>query len=134
METLDVPELLEIPDPAPHDENPTAFVDFLLTTLFSHSPALLHAEYRHAEQSVTWFVRPRDDDKGAQDFSVAASPSLGSFRSVLARFGHHYMGGQLYRGFALRFLRQHDRVHRCLIHTSNMGQSGFWIRVSAAVA
>jgi hypothetical protein len=37
---------------------------------------------------------------------VTVSPSLGAFRSVLARIGHHYMGDQLYSGYALRSLRQ----------------------------
>lgn len=133
METLDVPELLELPDPAPFDESPVAFADFVLTKLFRHGSALLHAEYRHSEESVTWLIYPRSGDETERDLLVAVSPSLGSFRSVLARFGHHYMGGQLYNGFAMRFLRQHDRTHQCLIYSSNMGESGFWIRVYAAV-
>ena len=130
METLDVPELFEIPDPAPYDENPVAFADFLLTSLFRQSPALLHAEYRDSEKSVTWFIRPHS----AQDSPIATSPSRGSFRSVLARFGAHYMGGQLYSGYALRCFQQHGRAYRCYIYMANGGQPGFWIRVYAAVA
>src|SRR5260370_42474210 len=42
------------------------------------------------------------------------------------------MGDQLYNGYALRFLRQRGRVHRCHIYMSNAGQSGFWIRVYGA--
>jgi hypothetical protein len=132
METLDVPDLPELPDPAPYGSNAVTFADFLLTNLFRHSPALLHAEYLHPQQAVTWFIRRQSTDESTQDVSIAVSPSVGSFRSVLARFGHHYMGGQLYHGFAMRFLRQHDRIPRCFIYTSNMGQSGFWIRVYAA--
>jgi hypothetical protein len=129
METIEVPELLEMPDPAPYDEDSVSFADFILTRLFQHSSALLHAEWRQPEVSVTWFIRPRNNDDAAQDLPIAVSRSCGSFRSVLARFGAHYMGGQLYNGFALRFLRQRDTVYRCLIYTSNMSQSGFWIRV-----
>jgi hypothetical protein len=130
METIEVPEILEMPDPAPYDEDPVAFSDFVLTRLFQHSTALLHAEWVHPKESVAWFLRSRTDDGATErDVPIAESPSCGSFRSVLARFGHHYMGGQLYNGFALRFLRQHDIVYRCLIYTSNMSQSGFWIRV-----
>ena len=58
---------------------------------------------------------------------------MGSFRSVLARFGHHYMGDQLYNGYALRFLKQRGRIGRCHIYMSNTGQSGFWIRIYSAV-
>ena len=52
---------------------------------------------------------------------------------MLARFGHHYMGGQLYNGYALRWLRQGGRVHRCYIYMSNGGQPGFWIKIYAAL-
>ncbi len=133
METLDVPELLEVPDQTRQDENPVAFADFVLTRLFQHCPALLHAEYRPPEEAVTWFIRSRGGDETAQDLPIGVSPSRGCFRLVLARFGHHYMDGQLYHGFAMRFLRQRDTIYRCLIYTSNMGQSGFWIRVYGAV-
>ena len=133
METIDVPELLEVPDPAPYDEGPVAFADYVLTRLFQHSPALLHAEFHSPEETVTWFIRPQSGDETAQDLPIGVSLSRGHFRSVLARFGAYYMGGQLYHGFAMRLLRQRDAVYRCLIYTSNMGASGFWIRVYGAM-
>ena len=133
METLDVPELLELPDPAPYDKNPVTFADYVLTSLFRKSPALLHAKYRSKEETVTWFVRPRATEDSAEDSPIVASPSCGSFRAVLARFGHHYLGGQLYGGYAVRFLQQHGRVYRCYFYMSNGGQPGSWIRVYAAV-
>ena len=133
METLDVPEVTQMPKLARNESDPATFADMVLTSLFRHESALLHAEYRPPGSAVTWFIRPIRDGTEQTDVPVAVSNSCGEFRAVLARFGHHYMGGQLYHGFALRFLCQHDKVHRCLIYTSNMGQSGFWIRVYAAV-
>ncbi|MBK8001825.1 MAG: hypothetical protein IPK15_24765 [Verrucomicrobia bacterium] len=109
----------------------------VLTTLLVYDAALLYAEHSPsdpAESSVSWRIHPREEGIYSRDIEIASSPSLDSFRSVLARFGHHYLGGQLYNGYALRFLRQGDRVHRCHIYMSNVGQSGFWIRVYAARA
>jgi hypothetical protein len=131
METLEVPESVEALSPETYDQNPVAFADFVLTSLFHHAPALLHAEYRHPEESVTWFIQPESDGR---DLPIAVSSSRSSFRSVLARFGHHYLSDQLYNGYALRFLRQHNRSYRCYIYMSNGGQPGFWIRVYGAVA
>ncbi|MEJ0088265.1 MAG: hypothetical protein WDM80_00685 [Limisphaerales bacterium] len=132
MDKIEVPEVLELPKIGPNEESAVAFADLVLTTLFRHRNALLHAEYKNAETSVTWFITPRNAGTVQQDELIAISPSLGSFRSVLARFGHHYMDGQLYHGFTMRPLQQNGKIYRCLIYISNMGQSGFWIRVYSA--
>jgi hypothetical protein len=132
MDKIEVPEVLELPKLGPNEESAVAFADLVLTALFRYKNALLHAEYKNAETSVTWLITPRDTDAVQQNEPITISPSLGSFRSVLARFGHHYMGGQLYHGFAMRPLEQNGKIYRCLIYTSNMGQSGFWIRVYSA--
>jgi len=135
METLDGPEVTKMPDLAPNEGSPTAFADMVLTSLFCHAPALLHAEYRPRDAAVTWFVRPIRGETDQRDIPVAELEfSGGYFRAVLARFGAHYMAsGQLYGGYTLRSLGQHGRAHRCHIYMSNNGQSGFWIRVYATV-
>jgi hypothetical protein len=134
MKILDVPELLVLPDPAPYSENPSAFSDLVLTKLFRYDAALLHAEYRHPVESISWFISPRSEPAGGDPISLAAvSPSLGSFRSVLARFNVRFATTGIYGGFVMQFLRQNGRVHRCLIYTSNTGLSDYWIRVYAAV-
>ncbi len=136
METLDVPEVNELPQLGPNEEDAVAFADMVLTLLFKHAPAVLHAEIRHTRAAVTWFIRPIREETEQPDIPVADSNSRGSFRSVLARFGDHYMGGQLYYGCygcILRALSQDGLAYSCTIYMSNMGQSGFWIRVYAAV-
>jgi len=132
METQDVPEVFEMPQLGPNEESPVALADMVLTALLAREAGVLHAEHHDSEVSVGWFIAPLDWRGEQTDAPVAVSPSRGAFRSVLARFGHHYMGGQLYHGYALRFLRQRGRVHRCHIYMSNAGQSGFWIEIYAA--
>jgi hypothetical protein len=132
MDKIEVPEVLELPKLGPNEEIPVAFADLVLTALFRHKNALLHAEYKSTQTSVSWFITPRNIETVQQNEPIAISPSLGSFRSVLARFGHHYMDGQLYHGFATRPLQQNGKIYHCVIYTSNMGRSGFWIRVYSA--
>ena len=132
MDTLDVPEVLEMPPLGPNEESPVALADMVLTALLGREAGVLHAEHCDPEPSVGWFIAPLGWRGEQTDVPVAVSPSRGAFRSVLARFGHHYMGDQLCNGYALRFLRQRGRVHRCHIYMSNTGQSGLWIEVYAA--
>ena len=121
-----------MPQLGPNHEDPVALADMVLTALLGCESGLLHAEHRDSEPSVGWFIEPQGCRGEPSKAPVTVSASLGAFRSVLARFGHHYMGNQLYGGYALRFLRQGGRVHRCHIYMSNTSQSGFWIEVSAA--
>jgi hypothetical protein len=132
MQILDVPEVRQLTDLSTNECTVVAFADMVLTSLLGHDNALLRAEHTASDSSVSWYIQPRDRAVAAHEIEVGISPSLSSFRSVLARLGHHYMSGQLYNGYALRFLRQHGRVHRCHIYMANEGQSGFWIRVYGA--
>ncbi|SRR5258708_16725385 len=125
MDTLDITELLEIPDPAPYDENPVATADLLMTALLRKQPALLHAEFRGGDGR--WFIR----DPAQGEECVAESKTVGEFRAVLARFGHHYMGGQLYGGHNRLSVRQQGRKFACEIFMSNQSGTGYWIRVYA---
>jgi hypothetical protein len=133
MDTLEVPEVLEVPPQlSPNEETPVAFADMVLTALLAREAGVLNAEHHDPEPSVGWFIDPLDWRGKQTHVPVAVSPSRGAFRTVLARFGHHYMGGQLYHGYALRFLRQRGRVLRCHFYMSNAGQSGFWIEIYSA--
>jgi|ERR1043166_5154059 hypothetical protein len=125
MDTLEIPELLEIPDPAPYDENPVATADFLMTALLRKQPAILHAEFRGGDGS--WFLR----DAEQRDERITQSKTVGEFRAVLARFGHHYMSDQLYGGHARKTVAQGGRRFACEIFMSNQGWTGYWIRVYA---
>jgi hypothetical protein len=128
MDILDIPELLEIPDPAPYDENPVTMADYLMTALLRRHPSLLHAEFHGGEGR--WFVR----DSAQHDECVAESKSVGEFRAVLARFGAHYMSGQLYSGHARQSVEQQGRRFHCEFFMSNQGRTGYWIRVYAHAA
>jgi hypothetical protein len=125
MDTLDISELLEIPDPPPYDENPVATDDFLMTALLRKQPAMLHGEFRGGDGR--WFVL----DSAQHEESIAESKTVGEFRAVLARFGHHYMGVQLYGGHKRLSVTQHGRKFVCEIFMSNQGRTGYWIRVYA---
>jgi len=125
MDTLDIPELLEIPDPHPYDENPVATADFLMTALLRKQPALLHAEFQGGDGR--WFIR----DPAQREACVAESKTVGEFRAVLGRFGNH-MGGQLYGGYHRLSVTHQGRKFACEIFMSNQGRTGYWIRQDRA--
>ena len=123
MTTVEIPEMLEIPNPAPYDENPTAVADFLMTALLRKHPGMLHAEFRNGDGR--WYIR----NSAQQENCIAKSKTVGEFRSILARFGHHHMGGQLYGGHTRLSVTQHGQEFACEIFMSNQGWTGYWIRV-----
>jgi hypothetical protein len=125
VDTLEIPELLVIPNPAPYDENPVEVADYLMTALLRKQPAMLHAEFN--EGSIRWLIR----DSAQREECMAESKSRGEFCSVLARFGHHYMNDQLYSGHIQRAVSQNGKKFACEIFMSNQGRTGFWIRVYA---
>ncbi len=127
MDILDIPVLLEIPDPAPYDANPSEIADYLLTMLFQRQPAMLHAEFRDGDGR--WFVKTAQKDE-----RIAESKSVGEFRAVLARFGAHFMDLQVYGGHTRRQLTQQQRKFACRFFMSNDNATGYWIRVYAHAA
>lgn len=136
MDTIDVPAVFELPCLAPNEYDAVAFADLILTALLTHDAALLCADHSHPishESSAGWFIHPRIDGLYSAGMEIATSPHRSHFRAMLARFGAHYLGGQLYGGYALRFLKQLERVHRCHIYMSNNGQSGFWLKIYAGL-
>jgi hypothetical protein len=124
MNILEMPELLEMPDPAPYDENPIATADYLMTMLLKRQPAMLHAEFRDGDGR--WLIQSAHKDE-----CIGESKRLGEFRSVLARFGAHYMDSQLYGGHIRRILIQHGLQFACRFFMSNDNSTGHWIRVYA---
>jgi len=125
MDIFNIPELLEIPDPAPDDENPAATTAFLMTALLRKNPAVLYADFRGGDGR--WWVR----DSAQHEECVAESKGVGHFRSILARFGHCFMGDQLYGGHARLSVEQNGQKFACEIFMSNQGWTGYWIRVYA---
>ena len=134
IKTLEVPEILAMANGLMSKGNVIDFADMMLTSLFGRAPAMLHAEYRPENRMVTWFIRPAQAGDGEPGLAVGVTEfSTGYFRAVLARFGHQYMNDQLYGGHKLCVLHQRSRAYRCHIYMSNNGQSGFWIKIYAAV-
>lgn len=113
-----VPEMREIPDPASDDFNVIDIVDYLVTAAIHHQPALLYAD--HFREGGGWFLRETSQTErhlGRFD----------GFRSILARFGHHYLNGQLYGGHIRRRVSQSDEVFHCEIFMSNQQSTGYWL-------
>ena len=106
-------------------------VGFLLTRLLSAHQALLHAEDRHTEADVTWYVRPRGPQGEGEDVPVATLPA-GIFSSIAARlalaFGIDYTTG----GYGQGAILFEDRRFDCRVFISKCAASGYWVRVYAA--
>lgn len=135
MDTFDVPEFRTMPEiPEEHGSTPLfAFINVVLTSLLNHAPAMVHAEAQDEDQKqpIVWFIRPLKADPEQKSLPIAASGSRSYFRASLARFGHHYMQGQLYNGYSLVHLRQGGFTYRTYIYMSNGGAPGFWIKIFA---
>ena len=125
MDILEVPEVLELPRPAPNEGYPSATADYVMTALLRRQPAMLHAVF--LDGCGRWLVQTSNDG----DTLITESKGVGEFRAVLARFGAHYMDTQLYGGHVRRTISQARRKFACEIFMSNQGWTGFWIRVYA---
>jgi hypothetical protein len=133
MESSAVPSRLTWPDlivptnlERPANDSPGAIADYLVATLLSRAPGLLQAEFI-AEGPIAWFVRAG----GRQVEEVFRSSNSATFRSLLARFGGHYLDTQLYGGYVQRVLIFGEQRWMCRIYMSNAGGSGLWIRAYA---
>jgi hypothetical protein len=108
-------------------------VGFLLTRLFSHERALLHAERLgpEPERDVTWYVRPRGVPGEGDDAPVAALPA-GIFSSIVSRlalaFDIDYTSG----GYGRRDVPFEGRRFDCRLFFSRCAASGYWVRLYAA--
>lgn len=125
MNSLTVPRVDSCPKQAKNDFPVVEFADFLLTMLLraTTTPCGLHARDTGGEV-VRWSVGDE----------ITAETPRQLFRSVLARFGHHYMGGQLYAGYALAELQQEGLKSVCHFYLGNCGDTGFWIEIHARKA
>jgi hypothetical protein len=127
MPTFEVPEVDPQPVAVPHRPDAVAFADYLLTTLLRHENGLLHADF--LRDNGLWLLRSGSRAVAGPDEVIAGSESLGVFRMVLARFGHHYMGGQLYGGFTEGAFIQGGRTRRFALYMANDQWRGYWLRV-----
>jgi hypothetical protein len=130
---MDTPSRLSWPDlEVPlHSERPLTEEDgdvatFLVARLLASAPATLEAEFVRGGPAI-WNIR-----RNAGEFEeVFRSSTVSSFRSVLARFGAHYLDLQLYGGYVQRILTFGEKRWMCRFYMSNVSGSGYWIRAYA---
>lgn len=115
----EVPRVMNLPA----DADVVAIADFLLTHLLQNAPASLIAE---PPPSGPFGFSLKPD--GSEPIEVYRCADAGEFRAILARFGHHYLDGQLYGGFSQRILEQGNRRCVTLLYLSNNHSSGLWLR------
>ena len=133
---IDVPMVADLPkmenDLLADEDDPwiVPYADWLLNEMLRRAPAALMAEmsdpsvaqvhWRYTESIV-------ETDPGIE---FDATPQR-LFRTVLARFAHHYLGGQLYGGACERILDWNAGSYFTKFELSNRQQTGFFIRVAA---
>ena len=125
--TIEVPRVECLPATDPHHYDVVGVADYLLTKLLRDEAGWLHADFR--ENGGEWRVRSWSRDVSSPEEIVAMTERKSLFRAVLARFGMHYMGGQLYGGFAELGLTQCGNTHVAAIYMANDGWRGYWLRV-----
>jgi hypothetical protein len=91
---IEVPLVEVLPESTPRRPNVAVTAAYLLTMLLRHDSGTLYSNFR--TDAGRWHVRGRG--ASGTDEVVADIEPLGIFRMVLAHFGAHYMGGQVYGG------------------------------------
>ena len=124
--SIEVPVVDEAPDIETHTDQMVEFANYLLTSLLRFESASLDADYRRT--GGRWLVLGHTPEPPHLHEIIATTESLSLFRSVLARFGHLYLNGQLYGGYAELRLTQRGRSHGCAIYMANDQWREYWLR------
>src|SRR5687767_3779764 len=122
---IEVPVVDVLPVTSPRRLDVVRTVDYLLTRLLRHQAGTLYADF--ASDGGNWHVRGWTSEASGPD-EVVATVEPGHFRPLLARFGAHYMGGQLYGGYSYLELSQRGRNHRFAIYMANDSWRGLWLK------
>jgi hypothetical protein len=126
---------LEVPDiAAPELGSPNYIVDFtdyILGQLIQASAevVVVDASGDRSHPDVEWRLRHALEADG--ETVVIGSCPRRLFRHILARIGHHYMGGQLYCGFAVRTLIIKGTAFTAYFYLGNCGLTGYWTKIAA---
>lgn len=128
MVVLSVP-VVHLPTAFPESNDVVATADGLLTTLIREAPACLYGA-RTQGMSAYFLLWPGRD---GPDREVFRFPGGRGFRAVLARFGHWYMGGQVYGGECRVVLEQEGSRFRVWMRMGNTPGTGFWFQAVAEV-
>lgn len=129
---IDVPVVDELPETEARRPDVIRTVDYLLTRLLRHDSGTLYADFHH--DAGRWHVRGWTREASGPDEVVATIEPLGVFRMLLARFGAHYMGNQLYGGYSELRLSQRGRTQGFAIYMANDSWRGFWVKAYCATA
>lgn len=129
---IGVPLVDELPKTDPRRPDVVRTVDYLLTRLLRHDSGTLYADF-HSDGG-RWHVRGWTREASGPDEVIAAIERPGVFRMLLARFGAHYMGNQLYGGYSELRLSQQGRTHRFAIYMANDQWRGYWVKAYCATA
>lgn len=120
MDPIEVPYTDETSlTPCP-ERHVVSWADLLLTAALREDTALLWADYTGG---LAWHVR-----SPGREAVVAVNSNWTPFRATLARFGHHYMSGQLYGGFSEGLLTQRGRTFHFAMYMANDQWRGYWLR------
>src|SRR5688500_1606594 len=123
---IDVPVVDDLPQTEPQRLELCRTVDYLLTRLLRHESGTLYADFRN--DGGRWHVRGWTREGSGPDEVVATIEPLAVFRMLLARFGAHYMGMQLYGGYSELRLSQRGRTHGFAIYMANDQWRGYWVK------
>ena len=80
---------------------------------FQTRARVLYADYGN---TANWFLQKHLDDPLCNDDVVAGVPDKSFFRMILARFGSHHLGGQLYGGYVEAFHKQREKAQFVAIY------------------
>jgi hypothetical protein len=101
-----------------------------LTHLLKNDARVLYADF--GKYAGRWYVQKDLEETACPEDIVAEVPRRDLSRIILARFGSHYMGGQLYGGFVEGIFRQRGKSHYVAIYMANDARRGFWFRAFAS--
>lgn len=129
---IEVPFVDTFPDTPPRRPDTAGSAAYLLTQLLRHDSGTLYAEVR--SDGGRWHVQGWTRETLGPDDVVAVTEPLAVFRMVLAHFGTHYMGGQVYGGYSERRLSQQGRTHGVAFYMGNDAWRGYWLKAYSVTA
>lgn len=117
MNQIEIAPITVQPDPSSEDFI-CSFPDFLLGHIF---------------ESVSQ-ITTKDSDAGfiewRSEHDTLATTKIGIFRTLLARFGHHFLGGQYYGGSKTVCLRRGESEILVRLDLANSQREGFSLRAT----
>jgi hypothetical protein len=131
METIDVPEITQLPELSGEAESPSAFADMVLTTFLRCERGFLYADHElgdSPDSPVSWRVLPQIAGIVSREFEAGLSPSFTSFCLSLDYISKQYLREASRHGCAERTLRQRGTTRRCLLFLPSTEKAGHWIR------